>query len=154
MLTDIEIVLPFENSIKDSNVKFGHIQKPLKNENNDYCLPHDNSFCLPFVDKSRDFETVYSTVPAKQENRIVLSRNCEEVCAEDLLRRTSGSEPEGSFPLSVECTQHDEVNERKRKRKQRNKKRKGRSAEEDIERVQAEYVFHTAWSSVLITITF
>jgi hypothetical protein len=154
MLTNNELVLPFENSINDSDVKSGHLLKPLKNENNEYCMPYDNSFCLPIINNSKEFETVHSTEPAKQENLTVLSTNCEEVCAEDLIRRTPGSEHEGSFPLSAECTQYDEINERKRKRKHRNKKRKGRSTEEDIERLQAEYVFHTAWFCVLIIFTF
>jgi hypothetical protein len=154
MFSNNELVLPFENSINTSHVKSVHLLKPLKNESNDYCMPHDNSFCLPVVDISREFEIVYSTVPAKEEDRTMVPRNCEEVCAEDLIQRTCGSEPEGSFPLSVECTQYDEINETKRKRKHRNKKRKGRSTKEDIERLQTEYVFHTAWFSVLITVTF
>lgn len=153
MLTKNEIVLPFGNSINDSEVNSGDLLKSLKNENNDYCMPHDNSFCLPIIDNSGALETVYSTVSAKQENRTVLSRNCEEICAEDLIQTTCGSEPEGSFPLSVKCTQCDEVNGKKRKRKHRKKKRKGRSTE-GIERLQAEYVFHTAWCSLLIIVMF
>ncbi|XP_033610479.1 uncharacterized protein LOC111872201 [Cryptotermes secundus] len=137
MLTNNEIVLPFGNSINDSEIKSGDLLKPLKNENNDYCMPHDNSFCLRIIDNSEELETVYPTVTAKQENRTVLSRNCEVRGAEDLIQRTCGTEPEGSFPLSVDFTQYDEVNERKRKRKRRNKKRKGRSTE-TIEILQGE----------------
>jgi hypothetical protein len=153
MLTNNEIILPLGNSINDSEVKSGDLLKQLKNEKNDYCMHDDNSFCLPIIDNSGELETVYATVPAKQEIHTVLSRNCEEIGTEDFIQRTCGSETEGNFPLSVDFTQHDEVNERKRKRKHRNKRRKGRSTE-GIERLQGEYVFHTAWSSVLITVTF
>jgi hypothetical protein len=154
MLTNNELVLPFENSVNDSDVKSGHLLKPLKNENNDYCMLHDNSFCLPIADNSRESETVYSTVSAKQEDRTVLPKNCEEMCAKNLIRSSCSPEPEGSLPLSVECTQYDEANKRKKKKNHANKKRKGKPTEEDIERLQVEYVFYTVWPSVLITVTF
>jgi hypothetical protein len=153
-LTNNELPLPFENSINDSDVKSGHLLKSLRNDNNDYFMSHDNLFCLPVVNNSGQFETTCSTVPTKQENRTVLPGNCEERCTEDLIRRTCDSELKGSFPLSMQCTQYDEITGRKRKRKHRNKKRKGRSTEEDIERQETEYVFHTACSNVLITVTF
>jgi hypothetical protein len=152
-LTNKEQVLPFENSINDSDVKSCHLLKSLRNDNNDYFMPHDNLLCLPIVNNSREFKTACSTVPAKQENPTVLSGNCEVGCAEDLIQRTCDTEPKGSFPLSVECAQYDEANERKKKRKHRNKKRKGRLTEVDIERLESEYVFHTIWSNVLITVT-
>jgi hypothetical protein len=141
-LTNNELVLPFEKSIRDSGAKSDHLLNPLRNGNNEDCMPHDNILYLPVINNSREFETMCSTIATEQENRDVLSGNREEMCAEDLIRRICG--PEGSSSLSVECTQYDEINERKMERKQKNKKRKRRSTEEDIERLQAEYVHHTA----------
>jgi hypothetical protein len=136
-LTNNEPLLPFENSINDSDVKPEHLLKPLKNDNNEDFVLHDNAFCLSISNYNKEFDTECSTIPAKQGNHTVLLGNCEQtrVCADDLIRRTC-SKPKGSSPLSVECTQCNDVN--KRKRKHRNKTRKGRSTQGDIEGLQEE----------------
>jgi D-alanyl-D-alanine dipeptidase len=109
-------------------------------------MPHDNSRSLPVLSNSGDLEADYSVVRPKQADNTMLSQNDEEMCV-DMSGGATGSRH--SSPLSVDCTQYDDVNERKVKRKQRNNKRKRRSTVLDKEGLKTGYVLHTTCYIIL-----
>jgi len=123
-----------------SAIKYDNYLKRPKDDKIEECMTHDNSRSLPVLSISGDVETETSMAHPKQVIKKMLSENDEEVCM-DVLGGATGSGH--SSPLSVECTQYDEENERKPKRKQRNK-RKSRSPGLVQKGLKTEYVFHTA----------
>jgi hypothetical protein len=128
-----------------SAIKYDSYLKRLKDDNTEECVTHDNSRSLPVLSISGDVETETSTAHPKQVIKKMLSENEEEVCVDVL----GGASDSGhSSPLSVECTQYDEENERKPKRKQRNK-RKNRSSGLVQKGLKTEYVLHTALYIIL-----
>jgi hypothetical protein len=144
-VTSSECGVLFENSTKDSAVNVESFLKSQKEDNIEECMIHDNSRSLPVLSNSGDLETEDSTVHPEQVDRSMLSENEEELVV-GVFSGSSGSRH--SSPLSAECIQYDEVNERKMKRKQRNK-RKRRSAGLDKEGLKTEYVFYTARCIIL-----
>jgi hypothetical protein len=139
-VTSNECGVTFANATEDSATKFDNYLKRLKDDNIEDCVTHDNSRSLPVLIISGDFETETSTAHPKQAIKKMLSENDEETCV-DVLGAVIGSRH--SSPLSMECTQYDEENERKPKRKQRNK-RKRKSSGLVQKGLKTEYVFHTA----------
>jgi hypothetical protein len=137
-----ELFSPLGNSVSNSGVERGQLLKPQKRAVGEDFTPQDTASRLPRITCSRES-------PAAQGSPSELSADCQQVAAraDDSAGRTC-SGAEGSFPLSAERAQGDDVN--KRKRKHRNKTRKERSTEEDAEGLQDEYVFPSACSNVLM----
>jgi hypothetical protein len=143
-VTNSECGVPFANATEDSAVKFDSYLKRLKEDNFEECVSLDSSPSLPTLSISGGFETENSTAHLQQAIKKMLSENDEEMCV-DVSGGAIGSRH--STPLSVECTQYDEENERKPKRKHRNKRK--RSTGLVKEGLKTEYVFHTALYIIL-----
>jgi len=139
-VTNNECGAPFANATEDSAITFDNSLKQLKDDNIEESMTHDNPRSLPVLGISGDLETETSTAHPKQAIKKMLSKNDEEMCVAVLGGATGSSH---SSPLSVECTQYDEENERKPKRKQKNK-RKRRSTGMVQKGLKTEYVFHAA----------
>jgi hypothetical protein len=139
-VTNNECGVPFANITENSAITFDNFLKQLKENNIEESMTHDNPRPLPVRGISSDLETETSTAHPKQAIKKMLSENEEEMCV-DVFGGAIGSSH--SSPLSVECIQYDEENERKPKRKQKNK-RKRRSPGMVQKGLKTEYVFHAA----------